>query len=106
MNYKELLEFSAKACGFNGDYDENEECMILHYYDGNDLLFKDWNPLTDDGDAIRLAVKLELWVCVQKKEVSAISDKLRARTNIDSDPYAATRYAITRAAAEIGKNIG
>lgn len=63
-----------------------------------------WNPLTDGGDALRLAVKLRL--------VVDINDELgevwvRAARNADSevfeplgdDPHAATRRAIVRSAA-------
>ena len=53
-----------------------------------------WNPLTDDGDALRLAAKLYLWEAVRlaHREVTA-----------GTDIYAATRRAIVRAAAAIGE---
>ncbi len=77
-------------------------------------------PLTDDGDAFRLAVKLGFSMVpypVYKHEnrhsvvvkQRRTSDLLREKnpTEVleiyDDDPYAATRRAITRAAAEIGK---
>lgn len=72
---------------------------------------KEWVPLTDDGDALRLAVKLGLMVdvCHDANSVSAIPDPsqsfLGAKEQYDGDPYAATRRAIVRAAAEIGKRI-
>jgi hypothetical protein len=61
-----------------------------------------WNPLTNDGDALRLAVKLGIPFEVDYGVKEAI---VRGRFGIDigSDPYAATRRAIVRAAAEIGK---
>ena len=51
MTDHELLEMAAKAAGIaDGDV----------FYDmDND---KEWNPLTDDGDALRLAVKLYIGV--------------------------------------------
>lgn len=54
-----------------------------------------WNPLVDDGDALRLAAKLYLWepIRLAHREVSA-----------DVEIYAATRRAIVRAAAAIGKD--
>ena len=81
-----------------------------------------WNPLTDDGDAFRLAVKLDI----------DVDFELYAETNDDNeywegiriyarrwtiphlevyerernDKLAATRRAIVRAAAEIGKATG
>jgi sugar phosphate isomerase/epimerase len=73
---KELLELAAKAGGL-AFWSENE-----------------WNPLDDDGDALRLAVQLKMWThsgmgCFQN----------------EPDPYAATRRAIVRAAAEIGRSM-
>jgi hypothetical protein len=69
---------------------------------------KYWNPLTDDGDALRLAVKADI-------DVVQMGDATRADYMIGigfctvevphgNDPYAATRRAITRAAAEIGRS--
>jgi hypothetical protein len=52
----------------------------------------EWNPLTDDGDALRLAVKLDLSIddaCVIYSDGAS------------DDRYAATRRAIVRAAASI-----
>lgn len=52
-----------------------------------------WNPLTDDGDALRLAVALDL--LFELKFSSMHSEELAA----GADPYEATRRAIVRAAA-------
>jgi hypothetical protein len=104
---KELLELAAKATGLNLDWD-SYTAMNLHRPMAS---FKEanwfaWNPLTDDGDALRLAVKLKLLVNV--------TDFFTAATNghegLDemlhgNDPYAATRRAIVRAAAEIGESM-
>jgi len=64
-----------------------------------------WNPVDDDADAFKLAVKLEFdiqqdtdsvyvlyWFDQSMKDVEAITNR-----------FAATRLAITKAAAEIGK---
>ena len=106
MNNRELLEQAAKAAGFEDHW----------YYGGpiegiwSDLLDAYWNPLTDDGDALWLAVKLGL--CVHVNDIAgqtrAISRALRspiAEELFEGDPYAATRRAIVRAAAEIGKEM-
>ena len=78
-------------------------------------LLEYWNPLTDDGDALRLAVKLgmEVWVdthpdgceCTEAQSITYSTSKNACRSivNHNNDPYAATRRAIVRAAAEIGK---
>jgi hypothetical protein len=68
-----------------------------------------WNPLADDGDALRLAVKLEIQV-----GYSDFIGEAEAKWNrgFDSlavygpdDPCAATRRAIVRAAAIIGEQL-
>ncbi len=103
---KELLELAAKAFGYrkktdwwDGWSDEGRETGDY------------WNPLTDDGDALRLAVKLNLSIstgpCIVK--CNSISGALRGNfieeDSIYQDRYAATRRAIVRAAAEIGEGM-
>ena len=56
MTDRELLELAAKAIGMDIEFfgDENGfDCVT----DEQEY----WNPLTDDGDALRLAVKLGLF---------------------------------------------
>jgi hypothetical protein len=104
MTDRELLELAAKAA-------ELPECgwMGPAFMYVKDNTFTDWNPLTDDGDALRLAVKLGLFI--QINSGSATAWKWRgenwyeqASDNAD-DMSATTRRAITRAAAEIGKGM-
>ena len=104
MDDKTMLELAAKACG---------AYWFGHYgcwYMGDNP----WNPLTDDGDALRLAVKLRLELeyafgdqgeCVCQYWIGGEGFK-RLTQPIDGNPYAATRRAIVRAAAEIGKGMG
>jgi hypothetical protein len=103
MNDRELLELAAKAAGYTFAYgkewwDEHE--MQVHGVR--------WNPLADDGDALRLAVKLGMnihyptMIGSSKVHVSSIK---RVEEKLFEDPYAATRRAIVRAAAEIGKGM-
>ena len=107
MTDKELLELAAKAAGyiFDGLVLRNDETEFE--YDG-------WNPLTDDGDALRLAVKLSLRTDCLRAEgydkttaSQCYAGNVIVNVGIDEgcggDPYAATRLAITRAAAELGK---
>jgi hypothetical protein len=90
MTDRELLELAAKACGL-------EEAKLR-------IEFNQWNHLTDDGDALRLAVKLNLVVLSDQTGISTANGMhQRAKELHGSDPYAATRRAITRAAAEIGR---
>jgi hypothetical protein len=63
-----------------------------------------WNPLTDDGDALRLAVKLGFIVDAQgmhtRIKEAFSGDNLSVEAH-NGNPYAATRRAIVRAAAAI-----
>jgi hypothetical protein len=64
-----------------------------------------WNPLTDDGDALRLAVKLLFEIDMDRRSIA-----IRHQTGVkilnafNNDPCATTRRAIVRAAAEIGRS--
>ena len=112
-NDKELLEMAAKAANLHVLWDEQYKCLQMSYKPG--YWFEEWNPLTDDGDALRLAVKLDLCVIretLREPIVSVVThlgtfNQLTAyRTAwepLNGEPYAATRRAIVRAAAEIGK---
>lgn len=99
MTDKELLEYAAKAAGYDVYWCEATE--VFWSVDGHDSFV----PLTDDGDALRLAVKLQLDVscCGDTAFVTGDRREYSADEYIPDDPYAATRRAIVRAAAEIGK---
>lgn len=105
MTDRELLEAAAKAAGFE------VEMYVpgaggLHVRKG--IFAGWWNPLTDDGDALRLAVTLRIEVDYYLADVQAKSDDTDPVFELLSehrDPYAATRRAIVRAAAEIGKGL-
>lgn len=67
-----------------------------------------WNPLEDDGDALRLAVELGVklrWHPVLRQALAWIPIDIEIRVGIEdcSSAGAATRRAIVLAAAEIGK---
>ena len=98
MTDRELLELAAKAAGIplKPDFAERYD-----YYMSDRLM---WNPLTDDGDALRLAVKLGLTVYQWSDEVCVCNEKGTVNENVArvGDIYGATRRAIVRAAAEIG----
>ncbi len=66
-----------------------------------------WNPLEDDGDALRLAVKLGIQVTpgTETNRFSVTFGNQQILEERGPDPYAATRRAIVRAAAEIGRNM-
>ena len=79
-----LLELAARAAGYRA--------------------YGNWNPLTNDGDAFRLAVFLfrDIHFWYFDGSVSIGND---LRIVCGDDPCAATRLAIVRAAAEIGRNM-
>lgn len=107
---RELLELAAKAAGISKQWDGS-------LVDRNHPQ-RVWNPLTDDGDALRLAVKLKLLLCTE--DCMAMHQECKGDRPTDwfgahpqnehvgidhdeCDPFAATRRAIVRAAAEIGR---
>lgn len=103
MDESEMLEFAAKAAGWSLFY-YGSRCTVQT--EPGKLL--EWNPLTDDGDALRLAVKLGLhvthWVGSTSVNRAGL-DWVHAieHWKLHGDRLAATRRAITRAAAEIGR---
>lgn len=106
MTDRELLELAAKAAGIEVTGDESK--LGLQYVNGSeDSPFTDyWNPLTDDGDALRLAVNLRMLVDIYDRQSEAGISKIEfAIEPSNNDPYAATRRAIVRAAAEIGASL-
>lgn len=98
MTDRELLELAAKAADyrFNKQDDDIRGIYMLFGYP------RWWNPLTDDGDALRLAVKLKFDIEWDFNEVSV---NYAAAEFEKEDPYAATRRAIVRAAAAIGETL-
>ena len=98
---RELLELAAKAAGFELIWDG-----VKPPYIQTDIGWLMWNALLSDGDALRLAVKLRMSVHVDNSLTGVINpigdDFIVAHFG---DPYAATRIAIVRAAAEIGKDM-
>jgi hypothetical protein len=105
MTDRKLLELAAKAAGYR----------VIETR-GHALLLADppvlWNPLTDDGDALRLAVKLGLVVESDSKAASSVVRNTNPSwmpegswdvhsVNHNGDPLAATRRAITRAAVAL-----
>ena len=107
MTDRELLELAAKAAGYvtKGEaVDAGDTFTHLVVNAGHGTKRFRWNPLTDDGDALRLAVKLNFRLDLDRTccVVTYAWDEL-ARDRYTDDPLAATRRAIVRAAAEIGK---
>jgi len=99
---RELLELAAKAYGFGGG---SKTSGALWNYIGWCDTAELWNPLTDDGDALRLAVKLHMQVSITTETCRAETiPVLGVRIN-DCDEMAATRRAIVCAAAVVGERM-
>lgn len=102
MSDRELLELAAKAARLDYRHENGE----IRY---GDAAMK-WNPLSNDGAALRLAVKLRLRVeCSDEGQAYVwLGEKLlwnefSLHEEVDFERNAATRRAIVRAAAEIAK---
>ncbi|BBT41029.1 hypothetical protein [Pseudomonas putida] len=117
MTDQQLLELAAKAAGIEGGWGPvfnigNDEVDV------SDIWFLDspetgsiWDPLTDDGDALRLLCKLQLSLNSNSATVGVGGytpgwDHVFAQEQIvDGDAQSAHRRAIVRAAAEIGNSM-
>ena len=111
---RELLELAAKAVGICLDWEWNgpPDQWQPWYYEDETL--RHWNPLTDDGDALRLAVKLGLLIDIRYTDpiiaqyncvtywLTPLKSARIELGDLGLDQHAATRRAIVRAAAEIG----
>lgn len=102
---RELLELASKAAGM-----EIQRCRLDDPLNQDFLMNGSgprnigqrsfpWNPLTDDGDALRLAADLDLFGDPSYWHWLAI-----ARLSNSTDKHANVRRAIVRAAAEIGSH--
>ena len=112
---RELLELAAKAAGIacdkDGPYVERQEWQQWFGEQGHfETVRVNWNPLHDDGDALRLAVKLNMELLRSQRNdprpwVSAVirNTTIHGAEDIGDDANAATRRAIVRAAAAIGE---
>ena len=112
MTDRELLELAATAAGYvfvvHTGYDEDEGVHVTHTWIRDHGKLVEWNPLLDDGDALRLAIKLYFAIKLEGDCVYAIGCEAQNYQLFEwhkDDPYAATRRAIVRAAAEIGKEL-
>ncbi len=119
---RELLELAAKAAGLEVSRIHQEQRDLSLGAEKASLWIKGgstaWNPLREDGDALRLAVKLGMdieFYCSDDGENSrgnsiisvycACSGYSRIKqedVTAEIDSLSATRRAIVRSAAEIG----
>lgn len=99
MTDRELLELAAKAAGYQFSTSmrslSQPPVPVILAEPGR---WKQWDPLHDDGDALRLAVDLGIL-----EEAAWLNYRNGAMAIEGLDAREATRRAIVRAAAEIGR---
>lgn len=125
MSDRELLEWAAKAAGI-AVYESTDGTLqnrpVLVYAAGGAMgtmpYEERWNPLADDSQALRLAVRLNLIIeCMVGQSAARTFDNKHAgcvdhadaqqypKRDFNPNPYTATRRAIVRAAASIGQQM-
>ena len=97
MTDRELLESAAKVA-----YEDLISCCDAErFLDG---LLSGWNPLQNDSDALRLAIKLQLNIHLGSEAVSVSNicyKEILSFVWYEGDSQKATRRAIVMAAAKI-----
>jgi len=118
MNDRELLELAAKAVGIKvfwghpGSCQNSSEKLYRELVGRIMYTAPEWNPLTDDGDALRLAESLGLTICMNGSGTVSASDDYdktvfatQSINECSGNRLTATRRAVVRAAAEIGRKM-
>lgn len=109
---RELLEAAARAAGFEVvGLVENFLVQPNYEHRGGFIVRNDkggdspWNPLGCDGDALRLAVKLQMIVDFSQDDgpLDVLPVIARGCVHDKADPYAATRRSIVMCAAAMGE---
>lgn len=110
MTDKEMLELAAKAAGYAVKIVEERgrPFPVGVWTERADKIY--WNPLADDGDALRLAVELgrRYMIVIEIGHSGAdvqFDGHAAEAFERNDDVRAATRLAVVRAAAEIGRNM-
>lgn len=104
MEDRELLELAAKAAGIEVIRTDQQGLWIAGGCGDH------WNPLKDDGEALRLAIKLDIHIkrfagattCQEWTGLDAVTEHDHWSANY-GEPIRSTRLAIVRAAAKIGE---
>lgn len=105
MTDRDLLVLAAKAAGIRGTFGN-------WGWDENPAIAKDegglWRPLTEDADAMQLAVGLRISVYQAPSFVLAIDGSGKLSEKIETDCWArdeSTRRAIVMVAAHVGRGM-
>lgn len=106
MTDHELLKLSAKAMGFDLEYRRGSDAF---YYDDPDSGREQWQPLSDEGQAVRVAVELQLSILWFTKLQYVMVERGGFGENIgwidDAGKAGALRQAVTVVAAQIGSTL-
>ena len=107
MSDRELLEKAAKAAGLTLIWPRDPSTYEI--VDGvsprRPDTWDNWNPLTDDGDALRLACALGLVVDCSRPSAGLPFYSHEFRETGAASVAEGTRRAIVRAAAAIGEKL-
>ncbi|HBO0952575.1 hypothetical protein I5L34_02705 [Pseudomonas aeruginosa] len=120
MNDRTLLELAARAAGMNIQRSRLDDPLHRDFLMNGEGVRNPgqcsfpWNPRDDDGDALRLAVRLNMDIRYESYDsgvaviVGGAWDGAPEAVHeiFERDGPRATRRAIVRAAAEIGKSMG
>lgn len=107
MTDREMLELAAKAAGLGITWEPVHGCHWIN--PGQGLQIDPWEPLKDDGQALRLAAKLKIdieWQATHTfptPRVEAYQRNDEGPCFCADEPEENYRRAIVRAAAELGK---
>lgn len=101
MTDRELLELSAKAAGIRLEWDGDPRNWHAMYYEGK--TYHSWEPLDDDGQALRLAAICFINLEFAREYVIASGPQGDASVTYNPGRSEAARRAIVEAAAKIGK---
>lgn len=102
MNDQQILELAAKAAGISPVlcFESARNCLRI----GDRESYRLWRPLDDDGDALRLAIKLGICITfIEDHDSVGAEHSLHGVMIIEAMDDFGTRRAIVRAAADIAK---
>lgn len=106
MTEHDLLQLSAKAMGFDLEYRRGSDAF---YFDHPESGREQWHPLSDDVQAMRMAVTLQLSILWFANLQYVMVERRGFGENIgwtdDADRGGALRQAITVVAAQIGTTL-
>ena len=100
MTDMELRKLAARAAGFPFTMTDDRGWFRVRAHPSCE--WELWDPLTDDGEAFRLSVKLGVRTAVMCDRAYAFTGLQEVSEPEGDDQCAAMRRAIVRAAAQIG----